>query len=358
MTLSLFSCLIFSLSFFNILTPQRSFSDSENRFLEKFPKVSLEAIVDGKFNEDFQKYSADQFILRDKWIRLKTSLDLLSFKKDNGRVYFGRDDYLFGVEEELNQNKFLKNIKNTNSFKAEIDFPLDIMLIPTKFSVLQDKLPFKAPIIDEVGLLREIEENLDKSINLLSPIEEFKSTEEEIYYKTDHHYTSLGAYYAYRQYMEELGIDPYDLDFFKRETVTDDFLGSLFRKSNYYRGESERIEKFIPKEDVSLNIIRDEKEELDGLYDEKFLEKNDKYSFFLGGDHSVIDIRTSIEGGETLLLVKDSFANSMIPFLTLHFSRIIVIDERYFNISLEEYIGDKDIDRVLFLYNIRTFYDR
>ena len=232
------------------------------------------------------------------------------------------------------------------------------MLIPTKFSVLQDKLPFKAPIIDEVGLLREIEENLDKSINLLSPIEEFKSTEEEIYYKTDHHYTSLGAYYAYRQYMEELGIDPYDLDFFKRETVTDDFLGSLFRKSNYYRGESERIEKFIPKEDVSLNIIRDEKEELDGLYDEKFLEKNDKYSFFLGGDHSVMDIRTSIEGGETLLLVKDSFANSMIPFLTLHFSRIIVIDERYFNISLEEYIGDKDIDRVLFLYNIRTFYDR
>lgn len=244
--------------------------------------------------------------------------------------------------------------------KENLDLPMDIMLAPTKSTVLVDKLPEKAPVTDEEFLLTRIKAELNKEINLIPLIPLFQSKNDEyIYYKTDHHYTSLGAYYAYREYMDQLGIKPYDLDFFKREAVTDDFLGSQFRQSNYYRGSSETIERFIAKKEVKLDIRKNgnEKEKFDSLYDEKFLDKADKYSFFLGGDDALIDIKTDIGGRGTLLLVKDSFANSLVPFLTLHFDRIIVIDERYFNISLKDYIRDMDIDRVLILKNIRNFYD-
>lgn len=234
------------------------------------------------------------------------------------------------------------------------------MLVPTKSSVLQDKLPVKAPVIDEEKLLKDIEGELDKRINFISLINFFQSKNDEpVYYKTDHHYTSLGAYYAYEKYIESLGLKAYPLDYFKREAVSEDFLGSQFRKSNYYEGPSETIEKFTPKDKIDLKIIKNENEDkiFNSLYDEKFLEKSDKYSFFLGGDDAVVDIKSSVKGAGTLVVVKDSFANSMVPFLTLHFDRIILIDQRYLNIPIKDYIKDIEVDRVLFLKNIRTFYD-
>lgn len=355
----LFAALLFSLSLFNITSPTRTFSDRENRFLEKFPDISLKNIVNGKFNDKFQTYSSDQFIFRDKWISLKTRIDLSFLKKDNGRVYFGHDDFLFDLDKPLNEKKFTKNMKRINSLNKSNNIPLDIMLIPSKSTIFTDKLPFKAPVIDEGSLLQDIESKLDKDIRLITPLESYISRkDEEIYYKTDHHYTSLGAYYAYREYMEGIGQEAYDLDYFERDQVTDKFLGSLFRKSSYYSGSSESIERFLHADLVDLEIIKNEKEELTSLYDESYLEKSDKYSYFLGGDHPLLDIKTSIDGKGTLLLVKDSFANSLIPFLTLHYDRIIVIDERYFNLPIEDYIKDIEVDRILFLYNIRTFYDK
>nr|WP_300005933.1 DHHW family protein [Tissierella sp.] len=354
----LFGALLLGLSVFNLLTPERGFSQRENRFLEKQPEFSLESLIKGEFSEKFQKYTSDQFISRDRWISLKTRMDLAILKQDNGRVYFGEDDFLFDLEAPLDGARFIKNMKKINSFKKETDLPLDLMLVPTKTTVYGDKLPARAPTIDEKELLKDIEAKLDSSINLVDLIEVLTSkNSQKLYYKTDHHYTSLGAYYSYAQYMDHLDLKPYSLDYFKREVVSDEFLGSQFRKSSYYRGKSEEIERFIPREDTVKEIIKNQEEKSSSLYDEKFLKKSDKYSFFLGGDDAVVDITTSAEEGGTLLVVKDSFANSMIPFLSLHFSRIIVIDERYFNIPLKDYIEDLEIDRVLFLKNIRTFYD-
>lgn len=354
----IFGILILGLSFINLLSPSKSFSDRENRFLERLPKFSMEAIIDGKFNEKFQKYTADQFIARDNWISLKTKLDLAMLKQDNGRVYFGQDNFLFDVDKTIDEERFVKNIDKINTFKDNIDIPVDIMLVPTKSTIFIEKLPAKAPIIDEDELLEHIEDSIDEDIRSIPLINLFRSKNSEaIYYKTDHHYTSLGAYYAYHEYMKSLGIEPLNLDYFEREVVSDKFLGSQFRKSNYYAGTSETIEKFIPKEDTIINIIKNEKDEASSLYDEKFLEKSDKYSFFLGGDDAVVDIKTSLQGQGTLLVVKDSFANSLVPFLTNHFERIIVIDERYLNIPIRDYIDGIEIDRILFLKNIRTFYD-
>ncbi|OLS02331.1 hypothetical protein TICRE_17180 [Tissierella creatinophila DSM 6911] len=201
----LFGVLLFGLSVFNILSPNKTFSDRENRFLEKFPELNLESITNGKFNEKFQKYSSDQFIFRDDWISLKTRIDLIGFKKDNGRVYFGKDDYLFAVEEPVDRKRFLKNMEKINKLKREVSFPLDIMLVPTKATVLEDKLPPKAPILDEELILEQINSKLDKEINLISPIDLLRlKNKESIYYKTDHHYTSLGAFYTYSEYMESI----------------------------------------------------------------------------------------------------------------------------------------------------------
>ena len=176
--------------------------------------------------------------------------------------------------------------------------------------------------------------------------------EEYIYYKTDHHWTSLGAYYGYEALGDYLGFKAVEIEQFNKDLVSDRFLGSMYRKVNVFKGSPDRIFKYYLDEDVLDQLIVNNESIRDSLYDESFLDKNDKYSYFLGGDYGLVEINTKINNGRSLLLIKDSFSNSMVPFLSQHYQTIYMIDARYFGKSITEFIEERDIEDILMAYSL------
>ncbi len=354
----LFVTVLLGLSVFNIIRPAKAFSNKENRYLQQFPELNFQNIISGKFSTEFETYASDQFISRDNWIGLKTLSQLAIFKKDNGRVYFGKDDYLFDVESGLTEEQFRLNIKNLNKLAAGVKENLKItaLLVPTKTQVLGDKLPPYAPVTDEEQLVEKIKENLHGDIIVTDLINIFKEhANEYIYYKTDHHWTSKGAFYAYQKYLKSLGANPLEADDFTIENISDEFFGTSYRKANFYLGKPDVIHKYTPKDPVELEINYNNIVQSNDLYDRSFLNKTDKYSYFLGGDKALVEINTSVKNGKTLVVLKDSFANSMVPFLVNNYENVIILDTRYFNTSISQFINERHVDEVLLLYNIQTF---
>lgn len=357
----IFIGLILSLSIVNIVTPKKVFSNKENRYLQELPNISWKTIISGDFSKNFETYTTDQFIGRDNWISLKTIGDLVVLKKDNTRVYFGKEDYLFDVDNELDEEQFNKNVENINKFLDNISnydkrIVISSILVPTKSGVLKNKLPLYAPIIDEEKILDELRSLVNKNMNIidLTGVLEERSNE-YIYYKTDHHWTTKGSFYAYEKYMREKGYTPLKEEDFIITQESEDFLGTSYRKANLYLGKSDVIYSYKPKEKEKYEITTNNEIKIDSLYDKSYLNKTDKYSYFLGGDKSLIEIETEVKNDKNVLVIKDSFANSFIPFLTSHYENISVIDPRYFNISIIDYIKENHIDEVLFLFNIQNF---
>ncbi len=356
-----FAGLIILLAVLNILTPEKGFSNKENRYLQSFPKITSKDIISGKFGDSFADYSTDQFLGRNTWISLKTMSDLALLKKDNGRVYFGKDHYLFDVDNGIDQVQYKKNINNINKFLDKLqeshkDIDIYALLVPTKSQVLQGKLPTNAPKVKESEIIDDLKKSLGDNINILNLIDPLKEKSDEyIYYRTDHHWTSKGAFYAYKNFFHMKGQETLLETDFIIENVSKDFLGTSYRKANFYLGKPDDIHAYLPKEELNYDITINEVDKADSFYDESYLNKTDKYSYFLGGDEAVIEIQSSVKNNKKILIIKDSFANSFIPFLANHYERIIVIDPRYFNGSLINYIEDKDIDEIVFLFNTQSF---
>lgn len=353
-----FAIFIIIIALINILSPEKVFSSKENRYLKEFPSINKEDIFSGKFGSEFEEYSTDQFILRDKWISLKTRTDLALLKKDNGRVYFGKDKYLFEIDNKVDKDQFDKNIQSINLFLEKTDKNVSIsgLFIPSKSESLKDKLPNYAPTIDEKALTQKLQSSLGDRINVMSPLNVFNERQDEyLYYKTDHHWTSKGAYYAYKFFMENRNKTFLNENNFKVETVSNNFLGTTYRKANYYSGVPDDIEIYLPKEKIEYRVLINEKEKSEGLYDSSYLDKTDKYSYFLSGNNAITEINTNLKNNKSILVIKDSFANSFIPFLVNHYENITVIDLRYFNSSTSKYIEEKEVNEVLFLFNIKKF---
>ena len=354
----LFIIIIGSLSIINLISPSKSFSEKENRYLQQIPKPTWTSIKSGDFSSEFEKYTGDQFIFRDSWIGLKTLSEKVMLKKDNGRVYFGKENYLFDVKEDLDEIQYDKNINYLNQFVANLDsidkkIEITALLIPTKASVLKDKLPTFAPIVDEDVLFNDLEKDLDNDIKLVNP-QKSLSLNQDTYYKSDHHWTSFGAYLGYKDYLicrQEL---PLALEKFNKEVVSEDFLGTSYRKANLFSYQGEKIEKYTLDNDNKLSVVYNDVRVSDSLYDASFLEKTDKYAYFMGGDHALVKISNTNVSQKKLLIVKDSFANSMIPFLSNHYKDIYVVDTRHFNGSILNLIEENNIKEVLMLYNIQT----
>lgn len=363
-----FRCIIFAfiilvISISNIIKPEKLFSNRENRYLKEFPNINKEDILSGKFAEEIEEYTSDQFILRDKWITVKTITDLGMLKKDNGRVYFGKNEYLFEMSSKIDEKQMYENIDTINSFSSNIkktnkDIVISALIVPSKSEALKDKLPDFVDATNEKDLFKKIDKLLNQNINIMSPIDYFyDKSDYYIYYKTDHHWTSKGAYYGYKYFMENKNEIPLEEDQFEIKTVSNDFLGTTYRKANFYKGNPDTIEKYSykGKDKLEYNILVNEKEKEDSLFDDSYLNKTDKYSYFLGGNKAILEINTSEKNGKSILIIKDSFGNNFIAFLLSHYENIIVIDTRYFNKSIKDYIKEKEIKELLFLYNIENF---
>lgn len=345
-------------SFFaaSFIASDKDFSENENRDLAEMPELSLDAAADGSFSKGFESYVQDQFPARESFMSLKTAFEKAVGKKDNGLVYFGDDGYLFAVED-IDKDQLYKNISYINKFAKENDVRAGLMVVPTASYVLDDKLPEFLNTSSEENAFDIIEKNSDiKFLDVRDILD--NHADEYIYYKTDHHWTTLGAFYAYKSV---IGQNKTVSDY-KVTEVCDDFLGTNYSKVMLSSIEPDSIYRYDSKSDdegYTMDIYDNGKktESFSSLYDEKFLQLKDKYSYFLSGNNPVTVIEGNKEkvGAKNILVVKDSFAHCFIPFMAEDCGRIVAVDMRYYRNGLKDIIAEYDIQEVLFLYNILNF---
>ena len=349
----------------SLLMKDREFSPNENRYLAEPPRLTVDNILSGKFQDGLENYLRDQICFRDGWITVKTGIQKACKDTDIGGAYVGKDGYDFEkiTPEDVDEKQIARNVKAVQDFFAKASENvekdrLSFLLVPSSGLVMEDKLPAHARLFDQAKYIDQIEKQMtdcrvtDVRKDLLSHKDDY------IYYKTDHHWTTLGAFYAFQATAPSLGIEGDLSGKYVSHAVSNSFNGMLASKSGVNLGEKEQIDIYVPTEEDTDLIIDyvDEGKRSTSLYDSSKLKEKDQYTVFLGGNSSLLDIRTVSTSTKRLLLVKDSFANSFIPFLTPYYREIVVVDPRYYSGTINDLMDSYRISEVLFLYSGNTFF--
>ncbi len=345
----------------SIILPDTGFSEKENRVLASRPALKLDQLVSGGYEKQFETYENDQFPLRDMWITLKATTDRLMGKVEENGVYLGKNGYLMEGFNAPPQTQYDATVNAMTAFaQKHSDLKQYALIAPNSVNILKSKLPAFAPADDQNPWIDNLKDSLTSAgvtfIDIRDTFTDHKT--EDLYYHTDHHWTTLGAYYAYLQAAAVMGIDT-SSDSYDKAPVSQTFKGTLSAKSGFRSSETDEIDVFLPNGDNTLssvvNYVEEQKKSA-SFYDTSKLNTRDKYALFFGGNHAQIKISTPTESNNTLLVLKDSYANSFVPFLAQHYRKIIMIDPRYYYGDLEQLLQVENVQEVLYLYNANTFF--
>lgn len=355
----IFMVLLLGLAGKEALSHQRTYSPVEKRELQTRPEISITKVLDGRFQKKYESYLRDQFPGRDHWVSFQTDMELFMGKNEIHNVYIGKNHYLLEhyTEKEFDPQQISKNLQALEKFvgKEKQNADVHVMMVPTKSWVLREKLPAFAPHYKEQKFYDALQQKLEKEDVLISvePVLDAHK-EEEIYYRTDHHWTTLGAWYAYEQYTKAVGGDLQRAQGKKKfRCISKDFYGTTYAKINYAR-QADKIEIYEPADKLRVVYNMGEKK-TKTLYDFSFLKTADQYSVFTGGNQAVLEITGGIKNGKTLLLIKDSFANSILPFLAEDYEKLVVVDLRQLNVSGDRLLEMFSPTDILILYNSAQF---
>ena len=355
-----FSFILFILIMFviNIFKGEKEFSEEENRNLSKKPELTFNSFINGDYTEKFESYISDQLPGRRLFVNAKFKIDMLLGKSEVNDVFIGKENQLMEDFHQSSNEQTDDKVLAINEFKklhenANVSF----MLIPTSAEILKEKLPRNAPVDSELEFMNYVQGNLNSNIKFISPYNAlYENRDQYLYYRTDHHWTTKGAYIAYVEFCKTAGIEPKNEEEFNIQLVANDFYGSLTSKIGQRSGEGDNINVYIPKEnsEVVVNYVSEQRRS-SSLYNSASLDEKDKYQVFTSGNHPHINIKSLGDPKKKLLLIKDSYANSFLPFLTAHYGEIDVIDLRYYMDDVNKLMEEKGITDVLFLYNVNTF---
>ena len=360
-TTVVFLILLGGLSVVNLFTPDREFSENENKYLATFPEFSFQRLASGAFTKGFEDYITDQFVARDQFVAIKTATDLAMGKKDNGKVYFGKDGYLFQKTDKWSDSQLTRNVSAVQMFTDALrekgcNAPVQILPVPSSGEILKDKLPDFLVLPDEGEVFDKLNSTLAPgSVIDIRPSFLAAKDSEQLYYRSDHHWTADGAYVAYVAFCQAKGLEPYGKDQFTIETVSDSFLGTSHSKS-LLPMTPDVMKRYVPNFTFTVSVsFDDDPGSYSSLYFDEALKTKDKYVYYVDGNHELTSVHTSAGNGKTLVLLKDSFGNSMLPLLCLHYENIYMFDLRYTAEDVAQFAADKQADDVLFLYGIDTF---
>ena len=352
---ALFSVFIGGFFVLNLLLPDKTFSEKENRQLQTLPKFSFSSLFSGSFATRFESYCSDQFAGRDIWIETKAGAELAQGKQQNNGVFLCVGDRLIEPFTAPQADALERAVQAADSL-SDAGVPVSLAIIPTAAQLYADILPEGAENDDQKSVIdsaysQTALETVDISSVLAAHAGEY------IFYRTDHHWTSLGAYYAANALRRSWGLPEIDQATLTPETVSDSFCGTLYSSSGFFWIAPDKMETLIAAPESS-SVTRYETngtEQTLPLYNYDKLTVKDKYTFFLGGNIPRAVVDTGTENAPSLLILRDSYADSLVPFMTDAFSEIHLIDLRYYTGSVREYIAENAVDRVLLLYSTDNF---
>ena len=358
MVLRLAAGLIILFFFINLILPSRPFSANENRNLAQRPSLTVEGLKDGSFFSDFASYYADQFFLRDFWMSLNYRFHHLLGEKEFSNVYIGKDGYLLGKPEEPDQEAVNRTMLAVNAFSERYpEVNTAMILVPGAASILQNKLPGNISIRDQISDIEYFQNGLSERIKKVDAVKALQDhSGEPVYYKTDHHWTSEGALYVFRSAFSVMGLDPDEVEY-EEHIVSDSFQGTLASRSGDHssRDRIQVYEPLPPGSEVHYIVnYPDLKTRSSSIFIRNRLEEKDQYTVFFGGNHPLVEIETTADSGRSLLVFKDSYANCFIQFLTPYYSRIVMVDPRYYYDDISSAMNTYGITDILYLYSADT----
>lgn len=352
----MFVFFFFAISFF---IPDKEFSYNENRNLAQKPELTIDSLFSGKFMEEYENYVTDQIFGRDEFVKISTNIKLLLGQKEINGVYFSKNYFVEKFQEsDIDDELLNKTIGYLKEFLAKHK-NAKIAIVPTAGGVIDGLYPKYGNNINQKEMIEDLYDEIGESSSI-DIYQSLKNNEDkDIYYRTDHHWTTLGAYYGYESIAKAFNKEIVGLDKYDEVVVDDEFSGTIQSKVNYDIGY-DTIYKYVPKFDVdyTMTLNEDSKTTTNSIYDESKLKTKEKYAVFLGGNNAITRIKNnSLEGEGKILIIKDSYAHSMTPFLINNYSEVVLMDLRYFMGSVNSFIDAEEFDDILIMYNLSNLVD-
>ncbi len=359
---AVFFLLTAGMGIYSVFSADREFSESENRVLESMPSLTWNSLVSGSFMKDFEAYLSDQFPLRDEAIEIKTFTDRLMGKRQQNGVFIGDNGYLFDSQTDYVKDDNTSKLKAIDAFCNKYTKAKKLIAIsPNSSYIYKENLPYGLDLPDQKVQIKKIHNSLkSSSLNKLDVTEILLNEKEEsnttsLFYKTDHHWTTRAAYSVFENIAKswKLGADKVNYEFYP---VSTEFEGTLSGKAGVH-DVKDTIEICIPEKSFESYVVNYESQQKKtaSAFDKSKLSQKNQYEVFLGGNFDKVIITTTSQKQDALLIIKDSFANCMIPMFTPYFSKIVVVDPRYMTDNIETVMSDTDFTHILFLYNLNTF---
>ena len=346
-----FFCLLLAVSaLIGLLMPDRYYSEREKRTLTQKPKFTVANFISGEFSDELEKYLTDQVPLRDGWVTMKTYMELAIGKRESVGVYICKDKYLMDKFTSYSKKQLVANAAALVDLQEKLaaeGISMNTILVPMAAQVLTDKLPAYAPVADYAAILQVLTDAGVDTTDVLSALVAHSS--ENIYYRTDHHWTSLGAYYAYCAWR---GIEP-NVDEWTQEVLCDDFYGTTWNKVPLPTVPAEEITAWYKHINRSVSYNNGQYE-TDSIYERKYLSGSDQYAVFLNSNQAQTVIEGSGKSGK-LLLIKDSYGNTFSQFPVEDYAEVHVLDLRFFKGDVVQYAKENSITDTLVLYGTQSF---
>jgi len=351
----LFTGAIAIMALLTFFGPHRTYSENEKRVLAESPKLSWQNIMSGQFQDEIETYISDHLVGREFFVGVSAYFDRLLGKNSLNDIYAADGGYLINAPKEDKNDNFAVNISNFQKFSSQCGIKSTLMIVPSAGYIMNDRLPAFHKKYNDSALFEKANE-LSPGINFFdgrSTLYEEYSKGTEVYYHTDHHLTSEGSYALYTGYCRFANLDfplkeEYDIEKY------DGFYGTTYSGSGYWLNDPDVLEIW----DLGLDVTVTHQEKADKTSDTMFfkehLDKMDMYPVFLDGNHSYVKISNPHAKKGNLLLIRDSFAQNMAPFLAYNYKNIHMLDMRYYRSSVTELIDENDIDEILYLYGIDT----
>lgn len=339
-----------------LLLPKTDFSELEKRYLEDAPMLTTKTLTSGQFGEDMESYMADHIPGRDFFVGFNAYVDLYTGRQVSKDIYVTEDERLVEAPVEWDENQAQKNMTAVNQFAETLGKQVDFMIVPSAGWAVEDRISMIADPYEDKALIEKLYGMAGENVACQDVLSVFEAVQDKgvLYYKTDHHWTSLGAYTAYAAYMEQKGQQyPLAEDF--TVTTAEDFQGSTYSRAALWLMPAEPLEMWSRSQGVQVTNGENEAVHA-GIFYEERLSEADKYTVYLDGNHSVVTIHNPENAGKgSILVLRDSYSNCLGGFLAESYETVVLVDLRYYKKPVSELYAQQNFTDVLVCYSLGNF---
>ncbi len=352
LTVALFALILLAVPIYWLCAPEKTFSDAERRYLREAPKLEEQKLSDWSFDDRTEGYLADQMPLRNALVGVNAYATLLSGRQVSADIYMDRDGYLVEAPVDFVETELQTRLDRIAELGETTGLVPWLLIVPSTGYVRNERLPQSlAALYRDADALKQIEQT--QGVSLVPIADRFREEGQDWYYRTDHHWTADGAFAAYEAYLHAAGHAPLSRDAFYHHTVKG-YVGSTRSRAALWLAKPDTL---IIDEPIGCEVavsFSDDEQTYTSLFFYEHLKEYDWYPLFLDGNHpiTVIENRSATENAPTLLMVKDSFGNTLAPLLVPSYKTIVMVDPRYCKQSVSALATEYGAAELLFCYSL------